>query len=247
MNAIILFEYPLNEKIRTWLRVEFLINQLQEIIPLINNTNALNALRLISELLNISERTDIRIELLKELEKQQQKLQHWINIPGVDTMIVNVLRDKLKEQSIQLTNSPRIGQELREDRLISLVRQRLNIPGGCCSFDIPILHIWLHQSQSIRDTQINSWLETLIPMHNALKMIFDLIRQSGKFRTQTSINGFYQNNVENADLLRLQLQIKDFLYPQISGYRNRYSIRFIPFDKNCNAIPEKFDFELAYC
>jgi cell division protein ZapD len=37
---------------------------------------------------------------------------------------------------------------LREDRLIGLVRQRLSIPGGCCSFDLPTLHMWLHMPAS---------------------------------------------------------------------------------------------------
>ncbi len=43
-----------------------------------------------------------------------------------------------------------------EDRLIALVRQRLSIPGGCCSFDLPTLHIWLHLPQAQRDSQVET-------------------------------------------------------------------------------------------
>lgn len=41
MSTVVLFEHPLNEKMRTWLRVEFLIDQLHDIMPLENTATAL--------------------------------------------------------------------------------------------------------------------------------------------------------------------------------------------------------------
>ncbi len=69
--------------------------------------------------------------------------------------------------------APRVGQFLREDRLIALVRQRLSIPGGCCSFDLPTLHMRLHMPQEQRDRQVNSWLGSLEPMNQTLSLILD--------------------------------------------------------------------------
>ncbi|MXP51153.1 cell division protein ZapD [Pantoea sp. SoEX] len=247
MSTSVLFEHPLSEKMRTWLRIEFLINQLDETTPINKTINALIFFRLIDELLDIFERGDIRTQLLQELERQKQKLLMWADIPGVDLKIIDRINNKLKIQSEQLMNSPRMGQQLREDDLIGIIRQRLNIPGGCCSFDLPGLHIWLHFLQETRNTQVQAWLETLSPVHKTLSMILDLIRQGGTFRTQTSLNGFYQNNAVGADLLRLQIEMKDFIYPKISGYKSRYSIRFVPLDKKHNIIPLKFDFQIACC
>ncbi len=65
-------------------------------------------------------------------------------MPGVDQSRIEALIQQLKAAGSVLISAPRIGQFLREDRLIALVRQRLSIPGGCCSFDLPTLHIWLH-------------------------------------------------------------------------------------------------------
>jgi cell division protein ZapD len=203
--------------------------------------------RIIGDLLDIFERGDMRTELLKELERQQQKLRAWLDVPGVDAQTVSSLRDRLKQQSTELMAAPRMGQQLREDRLIALVRQRLSIPGGCCSFDLPSLHIWLHQQQSLRDMQVNSWLESLDPLRNSLNMILDLVRQSGVFRHQTSLNGFYQDNAEGSDLLRLQLTLEDALYPQISGHKSRYAIRFLPLDSERGDVPARLNFELACC
>ncbi|MBE8166714.1 cell division protein ZapD, partial [Leptospira borgpetersenii serovar Ballum] len=115
---------------------------------------------------------------LKELERQQRKLQSWAEVPGVDNERIESLRHELKARSSMLMAAPRLGQTLREDRLIALVRQRLSIPGGCCSFDLPLLHVWLCSPQEERDVQVNSWLATLQPLTYTLDMILDLIRQS---------------------------------------------------------------------
>ena len=53
-------------------------------------------------------------------------------------------------------------------------------------------------------------------------MVLDLIRQSAPFRKQTSLNGFYQDNGGDADLLRLNLSLDSQLYPQISGHKSLF-------------------------
>lgn len=247
MSSTVLFEHPLNEKMRTWLRVEFLLQQLAECMPLLHSTATLTFFRTVSELLDIFERGDIRPELLKELERQQQKLRGWAEVPGVDTQVVEALHQRLRAQAVMLNNAPRMGYPLRKDRLISLVRQRLSIPGGCCSFDLPALHIWLHQPQALRDAQVNAWTATLEPLQSSLAMVLDLIRQSAAFQPQVSLNGFYQDNAEGADLLRMRLPLEQTLYPQVSGHKSRFAIRFLPLDSEHGEVPAGLNFELACC
>ncbi|MRS15213.1 cell division protein ZapD [Enterobacteriaceae bacterium RIT691] len=247
MHTHVLFEHPLNEKMRTWLRIEFLVQQLNCNLPVTDHATALHFFRNIGDLLDVFERGEVRTELLKELERQQRKLKQWDEVPGVDKSRIESLRQQLKNSSAILMSAPRVGQVLREDRLIGLVRQRLSIPGGCCSFDLPTLHIWLHAPQSQRDSQVSHWLESLEPMNQALNLILDLVRNSAPFRKQTSLNGFFQDNGEDADLLRLQLVLNDQLYPQISGHKSRFAIRFMPLDSENGLVPERLDFELACC
>ncbi len=78
-------------------------------------------------------------------------------------------------------------------------------------------------------------------------MLLDLIRQSGTYRLQTSLNGFYQDNAEGADLLRLQLEMEDALYPQVSGHKSRFAIRFMPLDSERGEVPARLNFQLACC
>lgn len=247
MSTEVLFEHPLNEKMRTWLRIEFLIQQLNTVLPVNDTARALYFFRNIGELLDVFERGEMRTEVLKELGRQQRKLLSWSEVPGVDEQRIATLRKQLENCSTVLMSAPRIGQQLREDRLIALVRQRLSIPGGCCSFDLPTLHLWLHLPQESRDSQVSLWLASLNPIQQALDLILDIIRNSVPYRKQTSLNGFYQNNSDEADLLRLKLDTIEPIYPQISGHKNRFAIRFMPVDAEHGIIPERLDFELACC
>ncbi|MBV7405459.1 cell division protein ZapD [Enterobacter sp. ENT03] len=247
MHTHVLFEHPLNEKMRTWLRIEFLIQQLSCRLPIADSTDALHFFRNIGDLLDVFERGEVRTELLKELERQQRKLKAWIEVPGVDQERIAALSEQLRQCSTLLMSAPRIGQLLREDKLIGLVRQRLSIPGGCCSFDLPTLHLWLHLPQSQRDEQVSIWLNSLQPLTQTLTLILDLVRNSAPFRKQTSLHGFYQDNGDDADLLRLHIALADALYPQISGHKSRFAIRFLPLDSENGVIPERLDFELACC
>lgn len=247
MSTTILFEYPLNERMRTWLRMEFLLGQLALGRNIITPADALTFFRSVTELLDVFERGELRTDILKQLERQQQKLLSWSEVPGVDIALVSQLSHRLKHFSATLMAAPRVGQLLREDRLIGLVRQRLSIPGGCCSFDLPALHIWLHLEQKVRDDQVALWMTSLDPVRDPLLLILDLIRQSGIFRHQICINGFFQDSTEGADLLRLQLMLKDSLYPQVSGHKSRYAIRFLPFVSENGDVPDRLDFELACC
>ena len=246
-STTVLFEHPLNEKMRTWLRIDFLLQQLQQHRHLQDITGALAFFRTTADLLDVLERGEVRTELLKELERQQRKLLQWTEVPGVDQEMIRQLRSQLKNQAATLMAAPRIGQQLREDRLIALVRQRLGIPGGCCSFDLPTLHIWLHQPQEIRDELVDSWLISLEPWYATLTLILNLIRNSGVFKPMISLNGFYQDNAEDADLLRMNIALNLQVYPQVSGHKTRFAIRFLPLDSEQGTVPERLQFELACC
>lgn len=154
-----------------------MIQQLTVNLPIVDHAGALHFFRNVSELLDVFERGEVRTELLKELDRQQRKLQTRIGVHGVDQSRIEALIQQLKAAGSVLISAPRIGQFLREDRLIALVRQRLSIPCGCCSFDLPTLHIWLHLPQTQRDDG-ETRIASLNPLTRALTMVLDLIRQS---------------------------------------------------------------------
>lgn len=242
----IIFEHPLNEKMRTWLRVEFLLKQLQTHSQCDEN-NALLFFHALSELLEIIERNDVKGDLIKEIESQKQKLSVWKKVDGVDQ---GLLDDLLLKFNLILTNFnaiSRLGQPLKDDRFITTIRQRLMIPGGCCSFDLPSFYLWLNISQQKRDKQIQDWLSNLTILSDALTTCMTLIRESGEFNQFSYTSNFFQETSGDVNLIRIRIGLDKDVYPQVSGYTSRYSIRFLPLDANSTIKLDSIEFELACC
>lgn len=248
MDNKVIFEHPLNEKMRTWLRIEFLIKQLED-NKIVNTTNALLFFHSLSELLDIVERNDIRGDLLKDLDEQKQKLSAWLNVSGVDSTLLETLLAQLNDIKNQLNKNAKIGQSLKEDRFVSAVRKRLTIPGGCCSFDLPAFYLWLQQPQEYRDTHVTIWRDSFLTLYQAISTLMQLIRQSSHFKPFSCNNNFHQNCTEVTSLLRIRLPLANSLYPQVSGNAARYAIRFVYLE---SSLIDKIDtscveFELATC
>ncbi len=141
------FEHPLNEKTRIYLRVEALLSQLDTSSQFKDELQHLLFFRSLFDLLEIFEQIQLKTELAKDIEKQRLAYKSWLNVDGVDQ---DTLHDILHEVDVvhsELMTAERFGQSLKEDRFLSTIRQRFNLPGGACCFDLPALHHWLHLPQ----------------------------------------------------------------------------------------------------
>ncbi|WP_392560636.1 cell division protein ZapD [Orbus mooreae] len=248
MDNKVIFEHPLHEKMRTWLRIEFLIKQLEE-NKTVNTANALLFFHSLSELLEIVERNDVRGDLYKELDEQKQKLSTWLNVAGVDSNLLETLLERINYIQNQLSKNDKMGQSLKEDRFVSAIRKRLTIPGGCCSFDLPSFYLWLQQPQTYRNTHVTIWRDSFLTLYQAISTLLPLIRQCSIFKPFSCNNNFYQNCTDSSSLLRIRLPLANSLYPQVSGNAARYAIRFVHLEPSLN---DKIDtncveFELATC
>lgn len=242
----IIFEHPLNEKMRTWLRIEFLLKQLN-LHRHFDQNNALLFFHALSELLEIIERNDVKSELIKEIESLKNKLQSWVNIEGVDQELLNNLISQLDDYLVKFNSIVRLGQTLKDDRFINAIRQRLMIPGGCCSFDLPSFYLWLEQLQEKRDRQVQNWLQHLTILDEALACCMQMIRQMGEFKSFVYNNNFFQETNGEFNLIRIRVSLDKNVYPQVSGHMSRYNIRFIPLEASENTNTEAIEFELACC
>jgi len=241
------YEYPLNEKIRSWLRLETLLNQVYELSHITSYTSGIAFFRSVSELIEILDRGEVRSDMIKELEKQRRRLSAWSDAPNADNQLISSLLNDLATKAANITTAPRFGQQLRNDKIISMVRQRLSIPGGCCSFDLPTLQLWLHMPQEQKEQAISGWLKSLAPLKDTLDTILNLIRQAGSFEIKECHNGFYQDSVEDKELLRVRLSSDKLIFPQISGHKTRFAIRFLHIDSENGIVPAMMTFELSCC
>lgn len=80
-SLMLTYEFPLNEKSRTYLRFDALFQQLKNCQQLEQSTQSFSFSRhyLISS--SFQDRCDIRTDLMKDLEKQRQKLEAGASYP----------------------------------------------------------------------------------------------------------------------------------------------------------------------
>src|SRR6185369_15172589 len=78
------YEQPLNERMRTFLRLDFLYQQAMYHEERTDSWSTRAAVGSLLEILAITARGDIRSEVLKELERQMAVMHEYQTRPGVD-------------------------------------------------------------------------------------------------------------------------------------------------------------------
>ncbi|MGF1685871.1 cell division protein ZapD [Photobacterium japonica] len=240
------FEHPLNEKTRIYLRLEFLIRQIKQTSAFSDPWQHQVFFRGLFDLLEVLEQSQLKTELAKDLEKQRTKLKQWLNIDGVDQTALREHLDHLQLAHRHLLATNRLGQDLREDRFLGAIKQRLSIPGGSCCFDLPILHHWLHLPPAQQRVDIQRWLDSIRALNVALTLLLRLIRGAGQTQQCVARGGFFQHEADKANLLRLDICPNHGVYPMISGHRSRFAIRFLPFEEG-TSIADTIEFQLTIC
>ena len=142
MSDTIIFEQPLNERIRTFLRLEFLFRCVDNALTGQTEMHHRDALDSMLNMLSVFERSDLKQELMKEIERLAANLSALENAPGVDRQALEALLSDLDQNldALHIQKSG-IGQTLRENEFLYSIRQRSSIPGGTCEFDLPAYHL----------------------------------------------------------------------------------------------------------
>ncbi|ATF08942.1 cell division protein ZapD [Candidatus Enterovibrio altilux] len=238
MTSDTLYEHPLNEQVRVYLRLEHMMNQVIKSAVLSESGQSILFFKSLFDLMEILEQVQVKADLAKDLEKQRVKLQTWLEVPEVDKEQLMFLLAESHQFQQLLLQAPRLGQTLRDDKFLSAIRHRFSIPGGICSFDLPVFHHWLNLPLVHRQTDVITWQTSLEPLNNALTLWLRLTRGGAIMQNFTIINGFFQKDVEGASLLRIKISPDYNVFPLISGYKSRFTIRFMPFDESQTIINE---------
>lgn len=250
----ITYEQPLNERVRTFLRVEFLFEQLNHYIDDPNEWNNRNAISALIEVIDFLSRLDIKTELIKELERHTVIITSLENTPGVDIQRLKLILGEIGNSLKTLRNANfQPGQTLRQNEFITSIKQRISIPGGTCNFDLPGYNFWLKSQNVDKTRQLKEWHKDISVINHAVKLALELIRNSANPAIQTAIRGFYQQSIESdtaCQLIRVKLPVESLFYPEISGGKHRFTIRFME-QPSMNQRPSQtngdVEFELHCC
>lgn len=252
LDRSIIYEQPLNERVRIFLRLELLFNKINYHLKGESTLDTRITLDSILELLDLFSRNDLKNDIMKDLEHHAQVLSRLREQPEVDSDRLQFILDKLHPIIENLKGSiGKIGHQAKKNSFLNDLKRRNSIPGGSCAFDLPAFHYWLTRPKRERDDAILTWLEEFRTVEKAVNLTLKLIRESNSPILETATNGFFQKNLESArpcQLLRVALSNDEDFYPEISASRHRFTIRFLfPDFARTLQVEQDIEFHLTYC
>ncbi|HEX4266513.1 MAG TPA: cell division protein ZapD [Steroidobacteraceae bacterium] len=230
-DRTLIFEQPLNERMRTFLRLDFLYSQALYHNETASQWGTRAAVSSLIDILAIITRSDVRSEALKELERQLTQLGEFQSNPGVDTNRLKSLIANLTRMRSELLNAGIANlQPLKDSDFLNAIKHRSSIPGGTCEFDLPDYLYWLSQPDEVRVRTFNQWLTVLRPLCDAVSELIWLTRQNGRTRQESAPAGNFTITFDRENplqLLRIALPASMGLYPEVSGSHHRCNVRFL--------------------
>jgi len=231
LDQKIIYEQPLSERVRTFLRLDFLFRLTDHHLKGSTEWDIRSALNSLLDINDLISRTDIKNELIKELEKDSSVLGSWKQNPDVDAERLDIILadirnflDKLRDPGYQP------GLSLKQNELVNAIKQRNAMLGGSCSFDLPAYHQWLHRDPELQRSALESWQDDLRTIKKGTFLVLNLIRNSSNPSQETAIQGNYQRSLEqnsNYQLIRIMLPSSSHFFPEISAGKHRFSVRFM--------------------
>ena len=237
----IVYEMPLNERMRNFLRLDFLYHQAVHHHTRSDPWSTRAAVDALLEILAITSRGDLRGEVLKDLERQMSQLSTFGTRPGVDASRLHLLLTKMHRLREELTAAGALFlQKLRDSEFLNAIKHRSTIPGGTCEFDLPDYTHWLNQPDEVRGADFAHWLGIIRPLGDAVSELLWITRENARPSEETAPGGNFQIMFERdrpVQLLRITLAGASRLFPEVSGSHHRCSLRFLRSLNSCTCRP----------
>lgn len=227
---LIAYEAPLNERIRTFLRLEHLFAQYRHYQRDRSVAGARSMLHTLIDILTLLSKSDYKAEIIKELGEQQANLAKLASRSGVDQHALRYILDEINSalNAMQQLSPQLVGTALRDNEFLLSVQNRFTLPGGTCSFDAPALHHWLSRPMADVQRSLDQWFADLSPFDQCIGLYLRLLRQSTEPTVELARTGMFVYTPDSAYLLvRVLVDPKLDVYPEISAGRHRFSVRFM--------------------
>ncbi len=250
---MILYEYPFNERVRTYLRLEHLFKRLGELVARMQALDHHFAFVTLFEIVDVLARSDLKAEVLKDIERQKALFQSYRQNPDISEAALEAVLGQLNHVFSELNQlSGKVGSSIAEDEWLSSIRNRISIPGATCSFDLPAYHAWLHRPAAIRQEALGQWIASITPLANAIYLLLKLARATGVPKKVAAVRGVFQQNLppgRTFQLFRLRLEPTLELVPEITGNRLLVSVRLLRQTQEGRLQPcqEDASFEVSLC
>ena len=244
------YEFPLNERIRTWLRLEDLFSKALYFMNALDSRSHHASLLAVFEIVDVTARSELKNELIQELERQKSSLEALRRNPAVNVERLDDVLARIAEALAGLLSmTGKIGQHVRDNEWLSSIKGRAGIPGGTCSFDLPVYHFWLHQGDGERKEDLMAWLRPMLPIKHAVEVVLGILRESGHVSSHTAVQGLFQLMLGGRTAHMLRVAMDAACAPEVSANKYAVNIRFLVPDtvQKPRLCDQDVHFELTFC
>ena len=243
------FEQPLNERMRTFLRLDFLYTQAVHHNEMSSQWGSRAAVASLLDMIAISARSDVRSDVLKELERNLSALNEFQTRPGVDASRLRaIMTNLIRLRAELLATGANCLQGLKESEFLSAIKHRSAIPGGTCEFDLPDFYFWLNQSDAVRMATFVRWQTLLRPLCDAIAELLWLTRQNGRPRRKSRTAGPTTSPsiaTTRSSCCAFCFRPAQICTPEISGSHYRCSVRFLEWT-DIDSRPKQTDVDVPF-
>lgn len=244
-------EFPLNEKMRAFLRAEELFARLLQLIDSPMPVHHHYAVEVLFDLQELFNRSDIKTDLIRDLEKQKQVLETYRGHPHILEATLEYTLQQFQDTSQALHAMGKPGQSLSQEDGLSALKNRIHVASCTCAFDLPAFHFWKSMPLELKQQTLREWASHYEHMAKGLQLYLDMVRQTGSTRTVVAFGGQFQQNMPTNKSFQL-LKITphhDQVIPEISANHLLIMIRWLACDERMRTqtLNEEISFDLTLC
>jgi len=225
---VILYEYPFNERVRAYLRLEYLFDRLFFLVGGDDMRQHQIAVSSLFDILDALERTDVKGAILQDLERQRAGLAPLRGHPEVAQDALEAMLGDMERVAGVLTSQGKTGQALRDNEWLVSLRGRLSVAGGATPMDMPSFYAWQQKPIEARRADLARWIDSLMGLCEGLALVLKLLRENGAKSQAVAAQGAYQQMLGGKifQLLRVWIDPAEGVFPEISANKYMIWIRF---------------------
>jgi cell division protein ZapD len=219
---MIKYEFPLNERIRKFLRIEEIFKRMDALISIKEQYSDYSCFDTYFYIIATASRSDLKVELIQEIEKQRLKFNSKIKTKK------NILfYQKLNKIRLHLEQSKIVsGYNFGGNKFLHELRTRSAAPFGIVVTDFPDFQFWLETtSPAERKFYFQNIIKEFLPIRNAVQNLLQLLRinvANKQMETKTGAVQYKLDPLFKNDLVIITLNESSRVFPSISS--NKYAV-----------------------
>lgn len=250
---MITFEFPLNERIRRLLRIEEIYQKFEHQLKNTHDYFEFSCFNTLFEIVQLVSRSDLKIDFLQELERQEKKQLVLLDHQGLKEgqldpkeiiSMIQVARKKLENIDVKP------GFNFNNNLFLEEVKKRISSPGGLLDVDFPNFRNWsIQKTRKSKLEDFKTWAQPLMVFRDAASVILLILRNQCQVESIKAKEGKHQQTIDplkTFDLIRLELENALNIYPEISANKYTVNVFFNQLNKELKKEPVKSNLEFKY-